>query len=281
MTALLEVEDLTKTFHVSRRRQVTAVKGVSFQIEKGRTYGLVGESGSGKSTVARMIARLTEPTSGTVRFDGVDVTRLDRAARQQYRRDVQIVFQDPFGALNPRMTVADLIMEPLQVHRRGTAKDQRDRARELVDHVGLGTAALEKKPVDFSGGQRQRIMIARALALQPRLIVADEPVSALDVSVQAQILDLLRELQRDLGLGILFITHDLRVAAQLCDRVIVMSQGRIVEEGATAAVFGAPAHDYTRRLLAAAPRAELAGAAADAHADAGAEPLPLPFAAAA
>ncbi len=256
MTALLEVEDLTKTFHVSRRRQVTAVKGVSFQIEKGRTYGLVGESGSGKSTVARMIARLTEPTSGTVRFDGVDVTRLDRAARQQYRRDVQIVFQDPFGALNPRMTVADLIMEPLQVHRRGTAKDQRDRARALVDHVGLGTAALEKKPVDFSGGQRQRIMIARALALQPRLIVADEPVSALDVSVQAQVLNLLKDLQEAFGLSYLFISHDLSVVEFISDRIGVMYLGDLVEEGDKRDIYANPTQDYTRSLIDAIPTIE-------------------------
>jgi ABC-type oligopeptide transport system ATPase subunit len=253
MTALLEVENLVKTFPVSRKQAVTAVRGVSFRIDEGRTYGLVGESGSGKSTVARMVARLTEPTSGTVRFAGRDVTRLDRASRQQYRRDVQIVFQDPYGALNPRMTVEELIVEPLVVHRRGTARDRRDRARKLVDQVGLPASSLARKPVDFSGGQRQRIMIARALALQPRLIVADEPVSALDVSVQAQVLNLLKDLQDGLGLSYLFISHDLSVVEFISDRIGVMYLGELVEEGDKREIYANPRQEYTRTLIDAIP----------------------------
>jgi ABC-type oligopeptide transport system ATPase subunit len=253
MTALLEVENLVKTFPVSRRRSVAAVRGVSFQIDEGRTYGLVGESGSGKSTVARMVARLTEPTSGTVRFAGRDVTRLDGTSRRQYRREVQIVFQDPYGALNPRMTVEELIVEPLVVHRHGTARDRRSRARELVDQVGLPVSSLTRKPIDFSGGQRQRIMIARALALQPRLIVADEPVSALDVSVQAQVLNLLKDLQDGLGLSYLFISHDLSVVEFISDRIGVMYLGELVEEGDKREIYANPRREYTRSLIEAIP----------------------------
>lgn len=253
MTALLEVTDLVKTFRVSRTRSVDAVKGVTFRIDAGRTYGLVGESGSGKSTVARMVARLTEPTAGTVRFAGTDVTRLDRAARQRYRREVQIIFQDPFGALNPRMTVEELVVEPLRVHRIGDARSQRDRARALVDNVGLPTTALGRKPVDFSGGQRQRIMIARALALQPRLIVADEPVSALDVSVQAQVLNLLKDLQEQFDLSYLFISHDLSVVEFISDRIGVMYLGELVEEGDKREIYRHPRQEYTRTLIEAIP----------------------------
>ncbi|MER7446296.1 ATP-binding cassette domain-containing protein [Microbacterium sp. NPDC097977] len=256
MTALLEVENLAKSFQISRKHRVDAVKGVSFRIEEGQTYGLVGESGSGKSTVARMIARLTEPTSGVVRFAGDDVTRLDRAQRQQYRQDVQIVFQDPFGALNPRMTVEELITEPLVVHRRGTASDRRSRARDLVERVGLPVSSLARKPVDFSGGQRQRIMIARALALQPRLIVADEPVSALDVSVQAQVLNLLKDLQEEFGLSYLFISHDLSVVEFISDQIGVMYLGELIEEGAKRDIYANPQQQYTRSLIEAIPTIE-------------------------
>lgn len=253
MTALLEVDNLTKTFKMSRKNHVDAVKGVSFRIEEGQTYGLVGESGSGKSTVARMVARLTDPTSGTVTFAGRDVTRLDRAQRQQYRRDVQIVFQDPFGALNPRMTVEELITEPLHVHRHGTQPDRRSRARDLVDRVGLPSSALARKPVDFSGGQRQRIMIARALALQPKLIVADEPVSALDVSVQAQVLNLLKDLQDEFGLSYLFISHDLSVVEFISDNIGVMYLGELIEEGSKRDIYANPRQEYTRALIDAIP----------------------------
>ncbi|MCP1428543.1 ATP-binding cassette domain-containing protein [Microbacterium foliorum] len=256
MTALLEVENLAKSFQISRKHRVDAVKGVSFRIEEGQTYGLVGESGSGKSTVARMVARLTEPTSGVVRFAGDDVTRLDRAQRQQYRQDVQIVFQDPFGALNPRMTVEELITEPLVVHRRGTASDRRSRARDLVERVGLPVSSLARKPVDFSGGQRQRIMIARALALQPRLIVADEPVSALDVSVQAQVLNLLKDLQEEFGLSYLFISHDLSVVEFISDQIGVMYLGELIEEGAKRDIYANPQQQYTRSLIEAIPTIE-------------------------
>lgn len=253
MNALLEVEHLVKTFQVSRRRAVAAVKGISFRIEAGQTYGLVGESGSGKSTVARMVARLSEPTSGTVRFDGADVTRLERSARQKYRRDVQIIFQDPFGALNPRMTVEELIVEPLQVHRFGSARDQKARARELIDNVGLPLTALSRKPVDFSGGQRQRIMIARALSLRPKLIVADEPVSALDVSVQAQVLNLLKDLQEQFNLSYLFISHDLSVVEFVSDRIGVMYLGDLIEEGDKRDIYRNPQQEYTRSLIEAIP----------------------------
>lgn len=253
MTALLEVNDLVKTFRLSGKRRVDAVKGVSFQIERGKTYGLVGESGSGKSTVARLVARLSEPTSGSVRFAGADVTRLDRAGVLQYRRDVQMVFQDPFGALNPRMTVEQLITEPLLVHRQGNATERAARARELVDKVGLPVSSLARKPIDFSGGQRQRIMIARALALQPKLIVADEPVSALDVSVQAQVLNLLKDLQDEFGLSFLFISHDLSVVEFISDRIGVMYHGELIEEGDKREIYANPKHAYTRGLIEAIP----------------------------
>ncbi len=253
MSALLEVENLVKTFRVSRVRSVQAVTGVSFQIDAGRTYGLVGESGSGKSTVARLVARLTEPTSGTIRFAGRDVSRLDRAALRDYRRDVQIIFQDPFSALNPRMTVEELIIEPLRVHRIGGAQEQRARARQLVSDVGLPKTALGRRPVDFSGGQRQRIMIARALSLQPKLIVADEPVSALDVSVQAQVLNLLKDLQEQFDLSYLFISHDLSVVEFISDRIGVMYRGELIEEGGKREIYRHPQQPYTQTLIDAIP----------------------------
>lgn len=253
MTALLEVRDLVKTFRPRSRHAVTAVKGVSFEIEAGKTYGLVGESGSGKSTVARMVAQLSSATSGSIRFDGEEVTRLDRRTRRRYRRDVQIVFQDPYAALNPRMTVAELVSEPMEVHRVGTRADRVARTRQLLDQVGLPSSALGRKPTDFSGGQRQRIMIARALALQPRLIVADEPVSALDVSVQAQVLNLMKDLQDELGLSYLFISHDLSVVEFISDRIGVMYHGDLIEEGGKREIYATPKTEYTRGLIAAIP----------------------------
>lgn len=253
MTALLEVRDLAKSFRIRRGVNVDAVKGVSFDIESGKTYGLVGESGSGKSTVARMVAQLTTPTSGRISYDGRDVTTLNRRAALAYRREVQIVFQDPFGALNPRMTVEQLITEPLIVHGLLSPQARVERARTLVDDVGLPRTALDRKPVDFSGGQRQRIMIARALALNPRLIVADEPVSALDVSVQAQVLNLLKDLQDELGLSYLFISHDLSVVEFISDTIGIMRHGDLLEEGSKREIYTNPRTDYTRELIATIP----------------------------
>ena len=257
MSVLLEVEDLVKDFRVgplTHRETFHAVKGVSFTIEQGTSYGLVGESGSGKTTVARMVAKLTTPSGGVVRFDGRDVTRIGGRELRALRRDVQMVFQDPYSALNPRMTVLQLVSEPWEVHRLHTRIERRARALRLMDQVGLPSSALERRPVEFSGGQRQRIMIARALALEPRLIVADEPVSALDVSVQAQVLNLLKDLQDELGLSYLFISHDLSVVEFISDRIGVMLLGELVEEGDKATIYRDPRTDYTRRLLSAIPR---------------------------
>ena len=256
MNPILEVQNLTKTFHSGpfyKRRAFPAVKGVSFAIEAGKTYGLVGESGSGKSTIARMVAKLTDPTSGTMLFDGNDVTKLSGAELLAYRRNVQIIFQDPYSALNPRMTVEQLIAEPLEIHGLFTPSDRRRRVQKLLDQVGLPQSALQRTPVSFSGGQRQRIMIARALSLEPRLIIGDEPVSALDVSVQAQVLNLMRDLQEELGLSYLFISHDLSVVEFLSDTVGVMYLGDLVEEGTKERIYNSPQNDYTRRLISAIP----------------------------
>jgi peptide/nickel transport system ATP-binding protein len=254
---LLAVEDLRKTF-VTRQslfappRRVAAADAVSLTVGAGETVAVVGESGSGKSTLGRMVLRLIEPDSGAIRFNGTDVRMLKGEALREYRREVQIVFQDPFASLNPRQKVGDAIARGPMAF--GTPRTQAfDLARRLLDRVGLNTAAAERYPHQFSGGQRQRISIARALALQPKLLVADEPVSALDVSIQAQVLTLLAELKREFNLAILFITHDLRVAAEIADRIIVMRNGQIVERNETAALFDAPAHPYTRELLEAVP----------------------------
>ncbi|MDQ4061498.1 MAG: ABC transporter ATP-binding protein [Pseudomonadota bacterium] len=254
---LLDVEDLRKTF-VSRQglfapaRRVVAADGVSLGVRAGETVAVVGESGSGKSTLGRMILRLIEPDRGAVRFEGTDVLALRGEALRQYRRHVQIVFQDPFASLNPRQKVGAAIARgPIAFGTpRATALGE---ARRLLQRVGLDPAAADRYPHEFSGGQRQRISIARALALRPKLLVADEPVSALDVSVQAQVLALLADLKREFGLAMLFITHDLRVAAEISDTILVMRHGRIVERNATAALFAAPAHAYTRELLDAVP----------------------------
>jgi len=255
---LLEVRHLTKEF--TRRKglfgkstSVRAVDDVSFAIEKGETFGLVGESGSGKTTTGRCILRLIEPTSGEVVFDGRDVLGLSRADLRRARREMQIVFQDPYSSLNPRMRVADIVEEPLIIHRLGSRAERRARVKELFALVGLNPDHLERFPHEFSGGQRQRIGLARALALNPSLIVADEPVSALDVSVQAQVVNLLMELQQRLGLTYLFIAHDLRLVEHICTRTAVMYLGRIVEMGETSKLFGAPQHPYTRALLSAIP----------------------------
>jgi len=249
----------TRRDWMGRAKHTDALRDASVAVHRGETVGVVGESGSGKSTFARCMIRLIDPSAGSIRWGDAAVESLPEGRLRPLRSRIQVVFQDPNRSLNPRRTVGSSMVEGAmnfgmdRLHARRTAE-------ELMDRIQLPRTALDRYPHQFSGGQRQRLAIARAIACQPQVLVADEAVSALDVSVQAQILDLLREIQRDLGLGILFITHDLRVAAQLCDRVIVMSQGRIVEEGATGRVFGAPADDYTRRLLAAAPRAELAGA---------------------
>jgi oligopeptide transport system ATP-binding protein len=255
---LLEVGNLVKEF--SRKRGflaaasiVRAVDGVSFGVEEGETFGLVGESGSGKTTTGRCILRLIEPTSGEIRFKGEDVLAFSPARMRQARRDMQIVFQDPYSSLNPRMRVGAIVEEPLIIHKIGTKPERRARVAELFDLVGLDPSQLTRYPHQFSGGQRQRVGLARALALNPSLIIADEPVSALDVSVQAQVINLLMDLQERLKLTYLFIAHDLRLVRHICSRVAVMYLGRIVEMGETEAIFAAPAHPYTRALLSAIP----------------------------
>ena len=256
--AFLDVKDLVKEF--SRKRGflssptvVRAVDHVSFSIEEGETFGLVGESGSGKTTTGRCILRLIEPTSGEVRFRDEDVLSFSRTRLRQARRDMQIVFQDPFSSLNPRMRVGSIVEEPLIIHRIGDRQQRKARVAELFELVGLDPSQLTRYPHQFSGGQRQRIGLARALALNPSLIIADEPVSALDVSVQAQVINLLMDLQARLKLTYLFIAHDLRLVRHICSRVAVMYLGKIVEMGDTEAIFAAPAHPYTRALLSAIP----------------------------
>jgi ABC-type oligopeptide transport system ATPase subunit len=255
---LLEVADLVKDFTRSRgllgpAAAVRAVDGVSFTIDEGQTFGLVGESGSGKTTTGRCILRLIEPTSGEVRFKGEDVLRFSRTRLRQARRDMQIVFQDPYSSLNPRMRVGDIVEEPLIIHRIGAKMARRARVAELFELVGLDPSQLARYPHQFSGGQRQRIGLARALALNPSLVIADEPVSALDVSVQAQVINLLMDLQQRLKLTYLFIAHDLRLVRHICSRVAVMYLGKIVEMGSTEALFASPAHPYTQALLSAIP----------------------------
>jgi ABC-type oligopeptide transport system ATPase subunit len=254
---LLEVQELGKRYEqraLWRAPRIThAVRDVSFTIEAGETFGLVGESGSGKTTTGRCILRLIEPTTGQVRFNGEDVLALDRRTLRSRRRQMQMVFQDPYASLNPRHRVSTILTEPLDIHQVGTPTWRRARAAELLELVGLDRDAMTRYPHEFSGGQRQRIGIARALALEPSFIVADEPVSALDVSVQAQIVNLLAALQQQLSLTYLFISHDLRLVRHLCTRVAVMYRGRIVELAPVASLFDAPRHPYTRALLSAVP----------------------------
>jgi len=253
---VLETNNLTKTYtsggFLAKRRVIEAAKDVNLQVRRGETLGVVGESGSGKSTVARCIARLIEPSHGAILIEGADVAKLSAGKLRPHRKRVQIVFQDPYRSLNPRRSVGAAITEgPINF---GTAPNAaQDRARQLMRLVGLDPDALERFPHQFSGGQRQRICIARALAMDPEILVADEPVSALDVSVQAQVLELLDDVRKRFNLAVLFITHDLRVAAQVCDRIAVMHKGEVVEEGTTAAVFAAPKHEYTRALFDSAP----------------------------
>jgi oligopeptide/dipeptide ABC transporter ATP-binding protein len=257
-TPVLEVEGLTKHFPVKRgllaktTEVVRAVDGVSFRIERGQTLGLVGESGCGKTTTSRLILKLEEPTAGEIRFEGRPLNGLDPASTFAYRRAVQAVFQDPFASLNPRMRVEWIISEPLTTHERLPAAEVRARVEKILDLVGLPRRSADLFPHEFSGGQRQRIAIARALALEPRLIVLDEPVSALDVSIRAQILNLLRDLQAQLGLSYLFIAHDLAAVAHMSQQIAVMYLGRIVEIGDGAAIASDPKHPYTQALFSAA-----------------------------
>ncbi len=247
-TALVEARGLVKEYGAGAR----VVDDVSFEIKRGETLGLVGESGSGKSTVARMLLRLVEPTAGEVRYGGVDLLAAGAGEMREMRRRMQIVFQDPYAALNPRMRVREILAEPFAIHR-AQGMGHRAQLETMLQEVGLDESALERYPHEFSGGQRQRINIARALALRPEFLVLDEPVSALDVSVGAQVVNLLRDLQRKYGLTYLFISHSMPLVRYLCDRVAVMQRGRLVELGECEQVCGEPAHEYTRKLIAATP----------------------------
>src|SRR5215468_8643034 len=256
---VIAVEGLKKHFPVKKgllRRTagyVYAVDGVTFSVHEGETLGLVGESGCGKSTVARTVLRLLEPTSGTIRLDGQDITRVGKAALRPHRRQMQIIFQDPFSSLNPRMSAGDIVGEPLQVHRIASGKEKEERVAALFDQVGLRRHQMRSYPHEFSGGQRQRICIARALALNPNLIIGDEPVSALDVSIQAQVINLMMDLQREKNLSYLFIAHDLAVVEHISHHIAVMYLGKIVEYADKQTLFTSPLHPYTEALLAAVP----------------------------
>ena len=249
---LLHVSGLVKHF-ASGGRQVKAVDAVDLDIGEGEVLGLVGESGCGKSTLGKLILRLLTPDAGSIEFQGVDLARLTQRELRPYRPGMQMIFQDPYASLNPRMTVVQILEEPLIVHARGNARERSDRVRWLMDRVGLRADTAERYPHEFSGGQRQRIGVARALALEPRLIVCDEPVSALDVSVRAQVINLLDQLRTELKISYLFISHDLSIVQHIADRIAVMYFGKIVETAEAATLWRSPEHAYTRELIAAVP----------------------------
>src|SRR5437868_5182040 len=259
MTALLEVENVVKHFAADRsvfgtpRAHVKAVDGVSFSLHAGKTLALVGESGCGKSTVSRLVLRLIEPDAGSIRFEGRDLVGMDAGQLRAFRREAQIIFQDPYASLNPRMTVDQILSEPLALHDLMPKTQRRARVEELLQLVGLEPRHARRYPHEFSGGQRQRIAIARALAVEPKLIICDEPVSALDVSIRSQILNLLRDLQERLGLAYIFVSHDLAVVKHIADRVAVMNLGGIVEAADTQSLFASPRHPYSQALLSAIP----------------------------
>ncbi len=257
--ALLKVEDLKVHFPIKggffgrTLDYVRAVDGVSFELQPGETYGIVGESGSGKSTTGKAIMHLTKATGGNIHFNNRDLTKLSRSELREQRKDIQMIFQDPYSSLNPKKRVIDIIAEPLRNFEKLSPDEERRAVQEYLDKVGLNPESIYKYPHEFSGGQRQRIGIARALTLKPKLIIADEPVSALDVSVQAQVLNFLQDLQSELGLTYLFISHDLGVIRHMCDRIGVMYRGRIVEEATSAEIYSNPQHIYTKRLISAIP----------------------------
>ncbi len=257
--SILAVDDLRMHFPVKGgviRRAVAACKavdGVSFSIAPGETLGLAGESGCGKSTLGKAIARLYQPTGGSIHFQGTNLAGLSRGELKPFRREIQMIFQDPYESLNPRQTVANIVEEPFIIHKMGTREERRKWVEELLDQVGLPSVAAQRYPFEFSGGQRQRIGIARALALKPQLIICDEPVSALDVSIQSQILNLLMDLQRDRGLSYLFISHDLAVVKHISDRIAIMYLGKLVEMGDSESIYRNPRHPYTKALISAIP----------------------------
>ncbi len=257
---LLEVTDLVKHFPIKRGilvdrevDQVKAVDGISFEVVRGQTLGLVGESGSGKSTACRAVLQLIKPTSGSIKFEGEEIAGLSRRRMRPLRRQMQMIFQDPYASLNPRKRIGQIVGDPLKLQGVASGSDLRKRVQELLERVGLSSEHYNRFPHEFSGGQRQRIGIARALALQPKLVICDEPVSALDVSIQAQIVNLLDDLQDEFGLSYLFVAHDIGVVRHISDRIAVMHDGKIVEQGTADQVCEHPSHDYTKKLLAAVP----------------------------